>query len=103
MDDEVKVLSAQNTIIIGGPCANAAAAKLLNYPKNCLEGFEPGKGYISLYEFENGNIAMLIAGTLAIDTRRTTRVVANYQDYELEGTKMVISEVSLNDIIIHPK
>ena len=100
LDENIRVLSAQNTIIVGGPCANSAAAKLLNYPENCLQGFELGKGYIRLYEFENGKIAMLVAGTVALDTRRTTRVVANYKDYALEGTGMVVSGVSLSDISV---
>jgi len=103
MDNEVDVISAQNTIIIGGPCANAAAAKLLGYPENCLEGFELGKGYINLYEFENDNIAMLIAGTVAIDTRRVTRVIANYKDYELKGNELVVSDINLREITITPK
>lgn len=102
MDSEVEVLSAQNTIIIGGPCANGAAAMLMGYPENCLEGFELGKGIIRLYEFENGKIAMLVAGVVALDTRRTTMVLANYQDYDLKGTEMVISGVSLNDITVKP-
>lgn len=103
MDDEIKILSEQNSIVIGGPCANSAAAKLKGYPDNCLKGFEVGKGYIELYEFDNGNIAMLIAGTAAIDTRRATRVVSNYKDYKLTGKQMVISEVILNDISVNSK
>lgn len=103
LDDDVEVLSEQNTIIIGGPCANSAAANLKGYPDNCLKGFEVGKGYIELYEFDNGNIAMLIAGTAAIDTRRATRVVSNYKDYKLTGKQMVISEVILNDISVGSK
>ena len=100
LDSEIGSLSAYNSIIIGGPCANAAAAKLLNYPENCLEGFEVGKGYIKLYEWDNGNIAMLVAGTVALDTRRTTHVLANYNDYTLSGNSMVISGVSMNDLTI---
>ena len=103
LDSEVGSLSAYNSIIIGGPCANAAAAKLLGYPENCLEGFELGKGYIKLYEWSNGNIAMLVAGTVALDTRRTTSVLANYKDYKLEGTSMIISGYSLKDINVKPK
>jgi hypothetical protein len=100
MDSEIGVLDAYNSIIVGGPCANAAAAKILNYPENCLNGFELGKGYIKLYEWSNGNIAMLVAGTTAVDTRRTTRVLANYKDYHLNGTSMVVSGVSLTDLTI---
>jgi len=103
LDDEVDAISDQNVIIIGGPCANSAAAKLLGYPINCLEGFELGKGYIRLYEFNNGNIAMLVAGTQAIDTRRVARVLKDYEDYNLNGTEMVVSEVTLNDLEVNTK
>lgn len=102
LDSEVETLSTQNTIIVGGPCANSAAAKLMGYPKNCLEGFEMGKSIIRLYQFENGKIAMLVAGTVALDTRRATYVLANYQDYNLSGTNMIISGVNLNDVTISP-
>ena len=100
LDSEVAILSEYNSIIIGGPCANSAAAKLLGYPENCMEGFEVGKGRIELYEFRNGNIAMLVAGALSRDTRRTTQVLANYKDYELKGTKMEITSVSLRETTI---
>ncbi len=103
LDNEVKVLSDHNSIIVGGPCANAAAAKLLGYPKNCMEGFEVGKGKIKLYEFDNGNIAMIVAGALARDTRRTTQIVANYKEYNLTGTEMEVVSVSIKDTRIKIK
>ena len=98
LDSEIGSLSGYNSIIVGGPCANGAAAKLLNYPSNCLDGFEVGKGYVRLFEWSNGNIAMLVAGTVAIDTRRVTHVLSNYEDYELTGTSTVISGVSMNNL-----
>ena len=100
LDSEVTNLKAQNTIVIGGPCANAAAAELMGYPANCLKGFELGKGYIRIYEHDNGNIAILAAGTLALDTRRVTHVLANYRDYDLRGQEVVVSGVSLQDIVV---
>jgi len=103
MDNEVKSLSSYNSIVVGGPCANGAAAKLRGYPENCLEGFEIGKAILKFYEFDNGNIALLVAGTTALDTRRATYVLANYQDYELKGTEMQISGVSLSDVVIKNK
>lgn len=100
LDNEIGDLSKYNSIVVGGPCANAAAAKLLDYPKNCLEGFEVGKGYLEFYEWENGNVALLAAGTVALDTRRTTHVLANYEDYTLSGPKMVVSGVNVNSLNI---
>ena len=103
LDSEVDDLGAQNTIIIGGPCANAAAAELMGYPRNCLQGFELGKGFIKIYEHSNGNIAILAAGTLALDTRRVTYVLTNYKDYRgnLEGKEVVVSGVSLSEVVIN--
>jgi hypothetical protein len=100
LDTEVDELSSMNTIIVGGPCINSAAAKIMGYPQNCLEGFELNKGIIRLYEFDNGNIALLAAGTLAVDTRRVTNVLSNYQDFALNGNEMVVTGVSINDIKI---
>ncbi len=101
LDSEVSDLEAQNTIVIGGPCANSAAAELIGYPANCLKGFELGKGFIRIYENDNGNIAILAAGTLALDTRRVTYVLTNYEDYDLSGKEAVISGVSLTDIVVN--
>lgn len=100
LDSEVNTLSDQNVIVVGGPCANSAAAKLMGYPKNCLEGFELGKAMIKLYEFDNGNIAMLVAGTVALDTRRATYVLSNYKDFDLKGTEETITGINLKDVIV---
>ncbi len=49
-----------------------------------------GKGLIELIDTGDGNIALLIAGYSATDTRAATGVVANYGDYELEGDAMEV-------------
>ncbi len=81
---------SQNMILVGGPCANAAAAVIMGSPADCTTGFEPGKGMIQLFE-NDGNVAMLVAGYSATDTRAATSVVANYGDYTLKGTKMEVT------------
>ncbi|MBD3354493.1 hypothetical protein GF361_00730 [Candidatus Woesearchaeota archaeon] len=103
LDTEVDNLEDMNTIVVGGPCINSMAAKLMGYPKNCLEGFELGKGIIKLYRFKDGNYALLAAGTLALDTRRVTSVLANYQDYALDGNEMIVTGLSISDLEINPK
>ena len=100
LDTEVDDLKSMNSIVVGGPCINSAAAFLLNYPANCLEGFEPGKGMIKLYAFDNGKIALLAAGTMALDTRRVTSVLAHYADYALSGTEMIIAGRTTDDITV---
>jgi len=98
LDTEVESLESMNSIVVGGPCINSAAARLMGWPENCLEGFELGKGIIKMYEFGNGNYALLAAGTTALDTRRVTTVLANYNDYALSGTEMIITGVSIKDV-----
>lgn len=103
MDTEISNLESQNSIVVGGPCMNSAAAKLMGYPENCMEGFELGKGFIRLYEFDNGNYALLAAGTLAVDTRRVTRVLSNYNRYQLTGNQMEVTKLDINNIRINTK
>ena len=103
LDTEVMELDSKNSIVVGGPCINSAAARLMGFPENCMEGFEFGKGVIRLYEFDNGKIALLAAGTTALDTRRVTTVLANYNDYSLDGMEMVIAGLNINNIDVTPR
>ncbi|MBI1936362.1 hypothetical protein HYS31_08065 [Candidatus Woesearchaeota archaeon] len=91
---EVADVKAQNSILVGGPCANKAAATVLGDPVDCTEGFEPGVGRIELFEHANGNVAMLVAGYGAVDTRNAAAVVANYADYkgQLKGAKVKVTK-----------
>ena len=93
---EVSDVKAQNTILVGGPCANPASATVLGNPEPCTEGFEPGVGRIELIEHANGNVAMLVAGFSAVDTRNAAAVVANYGDYkgQLKGMKVQVKKVN---------
>ncbi|MBN2566838.1 hypothetical protein JXB02_02000 [Candidatus Woesearchaeota archaeon] len=99
LDSEVSNIKSQHAVVVGGPCANTAAASLMGNPANCAEGFVEGEGVIKL--FENGdNVAMLVAGYSALDTRKATQVVAEYDEYDLEGMEMVVSGTSLTDISV---
>ncbi len=80
----------QNVILVGGPCANSAAAVVMGNPADCAAGFEAGKALIQLFE-NDGNVAMLVAGYSAADTRAATGVIANYGDYVLTGEKMEVT------------
>ncbi|MCH8329140.1 MAG: hypothetical protein IIB81_01980 [Nanoarchaeota archaeon] len=92
---EVSNIKAVNAILVGGPCANAAAAIIMDSGADCTEGFTPGVGLIKLYE-NNGNVAMLVAGYAAADTRNAAAVVANYGDYAatLKGTAVEVTKVN---------
>ena len=90
---EVSDLAGQNTLIVGGPCANALAAEAMGNPADCAEGFEAGKGMVQLWEHANGNVAIVVAGMTAADTRASAAVLANYGDYEgeLTGKKVEVT------------
>ncbi len=91
---EVSNIKAVNSILVGGPCANMAAATILDNPADCTAGFEPGVGRIELYE-NNGNVAMLVAGYAALDTRNAAQVIANYGDYadQMKGMAVEVTRV----------
>ena len=93
---EVSDIKAVNSILVGGPCANAGAATVMGNPVDCAAGFEPGVGKIQLFEHANGNVAMLVAGYSAVDTRNAAAVVANYKDYkgQLKGMKVDVKKVN---------
>ncbi len=88
---EVDDVKAQNAIIVGGPCVNTAAATVLGNPTPCTKGFVEGKAMVKLVEQTNGNVAMIIAGYSALDTRRAARVVA-------EGTKLAELDAGVSEV-----
>ena len=101
LSSEIEDLKAQNVIVVGGPCANSAAAELLNYPVVCSESIPSNTGIISLFEYDNFNV-LLVAGSSAADTRRTSGVLANSDDYSfpksnyMEVIKALEKRVTIN-------
>jgi hypothetical protein len=95
-DDDVlaadPAMNKKNYLLVGGPCANRATAKVLGsgttWPA-CGEGFEEGIGRI-LVEEMNGKVAMVVAGMTALDTTRATRVLKDYGDYDLSGDEVEV-------------
>ncbi len=100
MDKDIDDIYAQNLVVVGGPCVNSVAAKLMDYPENCLEGFEVGKGKIKLYEYDNGKVALFLAGMTAFDTKMATSAITYYQDINLSGTEMEVLETIISNILI---
>ena len=93
---EVADIKAVNSILVGGPCANAAAATVMGNPADCTAGFEPGVGKIQVWDVGTGNVAMLVAGYSALDPRNAAQVVANYKKYasQLKGTAVEVKKVN---------
>jgi hypothetical protein len=100
---EVTDIKDLNAIVVGGPCANAAAAALMGNPANCAEGFSEGKALLKLFE-NKGNYALLVAGYSAMDSRRASRVVADYAKWQekgvLKGMEVEVAGTSFNDITV---
>jgi hypothetical protein len=96
LDSEIADYTAQNLIVVGGPCVNTVASKLLGDPATCTEGFTPGKSMVKLFTQANGNVAMLVAGYSGDDTRLAGRVVANRAS-DLTGTEVEIEGTTATD------
>lgn len=101
---EVTDIKAVSSILVGGPCANAAAATVMGNPADCTEGFEPGVGMVKMYDVGNGNVAMLVAGYSALDTRNAAQVVSNYKSYagSLKGTAVEVKKVNNQLTVAQP-
>jgi len=92
----------QNMILVGGPCVNAAAAKIMGSSEPLCgdkSGIKPGEAIVKLFE-NDGYTSMLVAGYDAADTRRATKVVSQYGMYasDLHGSSVVVKGTSLTDI-----
>ena len=106
LDTKVDNIYAQNTIIVGNPCVNNAAAELLGVTAEepeCTEGFEEGKAKIKLFQGIQGqgnNVILLVAGYDNLRTRMASKVLQNYNEYDLHGEEVIVSGESLEDINI---
>ncbi len=100
-DKDVTDPTDYNLIVVGGPCANDIVEKL-NFGYTCegfREAFSEGEAVIKLAD--NGDkVAVLVAGYTALDTQRAGKVLANYKNYDLKGTEVVVKGTSLSDITV---
>ena len=99
LDSEVASVSAQNLVVVGGPCVNTVAAELLGNPSVCTEGFTPGKARVKLFEHANGKVAMLVAGYSGADTRLAGKVVS-HRASEFSGDEVVVEGTTYSDATI---
>lgn len=89
-----------NLILVGGPCANKAVEAVDTLGVTC-DGWDLAEGEAIVKLAANGEkVAMLVAGTEALDTRRAAKVVANYGDYKLAGTEKLVKGTTLSDITV---
>ncbi len=99
LDSEVASVTAQNLVVVGGPCVNTVAAELLGNPADCTTGFTPGKARVKLFEHANGKMAMLVAGYSGADTRLAGKVVA-HRAGEMSGMEVEVEGTTYSDATI---
>ncbi len=86
---EINIREDYNIIYIGGPCANPILEEFKDFPK--CKDWPLQKGEAMIKYVKNGNnIALLIAGTTAEDTKMATEFMENFQNYKLQGTYIKI-------------
>ena len=89
---EVKLKEDYNLILVGGPCANPRLNEFKVFPTCENWPLKEGEAMIRFAKNKN-NIAMLVAGTTAEDTRMATRFLMSYKDdKKLEGTYIKIKD-----------
>jgi hypothetical protein len=100
MDVDINLATTnKNLIVVGGPCINSIAAELMGNPASCSEGFEPATALIQLFDLDNGNVAMLVAGYEALETQAACRAVAT-NNQGLQGNTSVLSVTNVNTVNI---
>ncbi len=101
LDSEITDIQSNNLIIVGGPCANKVAAQVMGLGPNACgvaSTVPKDSAIIKRYAQASGKVSIVVAGWNAIDTKRATRVLANYDNYDLIGNGLIITADSLGEI-----
>ncbi len=98
---QVADVKGQNMIVVGGPCVNAIAAKLMGSPEPCAKDFEAGKALVKLFE-NDGKVAMLVAGYEAVDTQRASKWASQDGGSKLKALSSGQKEVVLLTVSPEP-
>ncbi len=86
---EIIDVTKHNAILIGGPCANAITAEIMNNPEPCTKPFIETPGILKLFTHENNNVALLVAGLKGEHTRATSNVLMIYgKEYNTTEAKL---------------
>ena len=97
---EIADITQWNAVVVGGPCANPIAAELLGNPEPCWESVPENKAIVKLFEHANGNVAVLVNGRSALNTRMASRALATGEVAKVDGTEAQVTGTSLNDITV---
>ncbi|MBI4016658.1 MAG: S-layer protein [Candidatus Aenigmarchaeota archaeon] len=98
---EVEDVSDWNAVVVGGPCANPISAQLMGNPDPCWQAVPANKAIVKAFEHANGNVALLVAGRTAEDTRRATKAVAGGELKDVDSNEAEVSGTSMTDIQVN--
>lgn len=95
---KVAAPTSYNLIVVGGPCANPLAESV--FGQTCSGwAYKEGEALVKL--MQNGEkVALLVAGTSALDTQRAGKALAAYDMYAFSGTEMMVKGATLSDITV---
>jgi len=86
---ELKFKEDNNLIFVGGPCANPPVEEFDEFPKCNNWPLKAGEAMIK-YAINGQNIALLVAGTTANDTKMATEFLKSFDQYNIKGTYIKI-------------
>lgn len=75
LDSEVSDIKLFNAIVVGSPCENSAAARLMNNPEPCYKDLAGSVGYIKLFQ-SGGRVQLLITGLDEKDRNSAAKYLA---------------------------
>ena len=84
LSSEITDIYNENIISIGNACNNSITDEILGNPTVCSRGLEAGIGKIIIKSL-NGKTQLIIEGGTSTDRRNAANVLANWQDYDLDG------------------
>ncbi len=91
LDSEVSAPSSHNLILVGGPAVNTLTAQFLAMTADDFRTtYKAGEAVLKVVE-NGGNVALVVAGYNADDTRRATKVLQNYGSFTLTGTEAKVT------------
>lgn len=99
LSSELKLKEDFNLILVGGPCINPPLETFEEFP-TCKEWpLKRGEAMIK-YAKNKNNIALLVAGTTAEDTKMASEFLKNFDQYDdLVGTYIIIRKDQKPEVI----
>ncbi len=102
-DNEISDISAQNLVVVGGPCVSRITANVMGLPyPSCGSSstIEPNTAIIKEFAQQNGHVALIVAGYNQENTRVASKILSNFDQYNLTGNSYKIIGTSLENVVI---